>query len=83
MSKDEKLIKKFQTNPLPNDIDFSDFKKYLEMYGFRLISVKGSHNLFTHDDIKEPYVIPTVNGRKVKPYYLKQINKIIKELEAK
>ena len=81
MAKLEKLIKKFQTTPLPVDIDIGDFLKYAEFYGFKHERIRGSHYIFTHEKLVDPYPIPTVNEKKVKSIYLREFNKLIKKVE--
>lgn len=81
MSQKEKLISYMQSNPLPTDISFDDFKKYLEYYGFELKRTDGSHNMFVHNKSGLMYTVPTLNGRNVKTIYLKKANEIIKQME--
>lgn len=83
MSKEDKLIQRFQTEPLPKDIDFADFKKYMELYGFRLDRTDGSHNMFVHDETGKMYPVSTVNGRQVKSYHVKNFNNLLKTMEVK
>ena len=76
MSKIEKLIQRFQTYPLPKDIDFDDYIKYAEYYGFRIVRTNGSHNVFANEEGVE-ITVSSVNGRKVKTYFLNNLNIII------
>lgn len=82
MSQIEKLIKKMQAKPTPKRVDFDEFKKYLEHFGFFLDRTKGSHNMFVHKkkNIHMP-PIPTISGKEVKAAYVDQANEIILEME--
>ena len=62
LSKDDKLIKRMTAKPIPSDIEFKEFRQYLEMYGFKLDRTNGSHNIFIHPNSIDIYSIPTVNG---------------------
>ena len=77
MSQKEKLIKKYTTYPLPVEVDFVEFMKYLEMNGFKRISFKGSHHIFYQESSEVVISIPTVNGKIVKSSYVKLANEII------
>jgi predicted RNA binding protein YcfA (HicA-like mRNA interferase family) len=83
LAKDEKLIKKFQSEPLPKDIDFDEMKKYLELFDFEIDRQSGSHVIFVHKNPNLSYPIPLKNGRYVKSRYLKEINKKIMEINNK
>ena len=81
MSQKEKLIKKYTTYPLPVEVDFEEFIKYLEICGFKKISIKGSHHIFIHNNFKGVFSVATMNGKKVKSTYIKMANDIIKKGE--
>lgn len=83
LSKDDKLIKRMTAKPIPSDIEFKEFRRYLEMYGFKLDRTNGSHNIFIHPNSIDIYSIPTVNGKTVKPQYIKMMNQVIALLEDK
>lgn len=53
---------------------FSDVKKMMEKAGYRLVRVSGSHHYFTKPG-SQPFSIPVHQG-KVKPYYVRQVEKI-------
>ena len=83
MSNDKKLIDKFQKEPLPKEIALDDLIRYLELFGFEIIKNrgKGSHCIARHRNIERPFTIPSKNGKTVSFVYLKELNKIIKNLE--
>lgn len=64
MSTKEKLLKNIKNNP--KNVSYDDIKKLLNLYGFELVSIKGSHHKFRkngdtimipfHKPIKEVYV---------------------------
>jgi predicted RNA binding protein YcfA (HicA-like mRNA interferase family) len=53
---------------------FTQVKKILEMKGYRLTRISGSHHIFTKKE-SLPVSIPVHNG-KVKAFYVKQIERI-------
>jgi predicted RNA binding protein YcfA (HicA-like mRNA interferase family) len=53
---------------------FSEVKKMLERAGYQLVRVHGSHHYFTKPGA-EPFSIPVHHG-KVKPYYVRQVEKV-------
>ncbi len=53
---------------------FGAVKKMLEAKGYRLVRISGSHHVFEKPGTGI-FVVPVHNG-KVKPYYVKQIEKI-------
>ena len=57
-----------------SEVRFSQVKKLLEKKGYDLTRISSSHHIFTKKG-SLPVSIPVHNG-KVKPYYVKQIEKI-------
>lgn len=53
---------------------FGDVEKLLAKKGYELTRIKGSHHIFTKKG--SPTISIPVRKGKVKPYYVKQINKI-------
>jgi len=58
----------------PNEARFSEIKKKMEAAGYRLVRISGSHHYFTKPGA-QPFSIPVHQG-KVKPYYVRQVEKI-------
>ncbi|KKM16059.1 hypothetical protein LCGC14_1689690 [marine sediment metagenome] len=59
---------------MASEVRFSEVQKMLERKGYTLARVSGSHHVFTKPgDL--PVSIPVHKG-KVKPYYVRQIEKI-------
>jgi predicted RNA binding protein YcfA (HicA-like mRNA interferase family) len=54
---------------------FSDLQRMLERAGWRLVRDRGSHHCFAKPD--ETLLSIPVHQGKVKPYYARQIEKII------
>jgi predicted RNA binding protein YcfA (HicA-like mRNA interferase family) len=52
MSKKEKLLRKFQTTPVRNDLTFSELKTLLLGLGFEMKEGKGSRVKFFHEEKK-------------------------------
>ncbi len=59
-----------------NEKQFVKIKKMLERAGYRLVRISGSHHYFTKPG-EQPFSIPVHNG-KVKPYYVRQVEKVCK-----
>lgn len=53
---------------------FSEVKNLLDRSGYRLVRISGSHHYFTKPGA-EPFSIPVHHG-KVKPYYVRQVEKV-------
>jgi predicted RNA binding protein YcfA (HicA-like mRNA interferase family) len=59
---------------MPSPVRFAVVKKQLEQHGWRLIRVTGSHHVFKKPNA--PDVVIPVHGGKVKPFYVRQVDKI-------
>jgi predicted RNA binding protein YcfA (HicA-like mRNA interferase family) len=74
MAKREKLIEALTNHP--NNVTFSDVQALLEIEGFNLDPITGSHHIFKKDDIT--FVIP-VHKNRVKSVYVKRVIDLINE----
>lgn len=63
--------------PMASEQRFSKVRQMLESAGYELDRIKGSHHVFTKAQ-RQPVSIPVHRG-KVKPYYVRQAEKIIEE----
>lgn len=52
MSKKEKLMKKFLTVPVRNDLTFNELMTLLEALGFKMVEGNGSRVKFFHNEKK-------------------------------
>ena len=59
---------------------FRTIKKLLESNGWYLNRVRGSHHIFKHERL--PTVSIPVHKNQVKAFYVKEIEKLIREAEA-
>lgn len=59
---------------MASEVRFNEVKKLLKKKGYKLTRISGSHHIFTKRGF-QPISIP-VHNRKVKSYYVKQIEKI-------
>lgn len=59
---------------MPSEKRFSEVRQMLERAGFRLVRIQGSHHYFTRPG-EQPISIPVHRG-KVKPYYVRQVQRI-------
>ncbi len=62
------------TSYVANDKKFAVVQKMLEKKGYELVRINGSHHIFDKPGCN-PVSIP-VHKRKVKPYYVKHIEKL-------
>ncbi|MCX5965399.1 MAG: type II toxin-antitoxin system HicA family toxin [Cyanobacteria bacterium] len=74
MAKREKLIEALSNHP--NNVTFSDIQALLEIEGFNLDRITGSHHIFKKDEIT--FVIP-VHKNRVKSVYVKRVIDLINE----
>ncbi len=72
MGKKEKLLELLKSSP--NNVTFGDIRKLLELEGFDLDRITGSHHIFKRDEIV--LVIPVHNNR-VKSVYVKRVVELI------
>jgi len=72
MSKKEKLLELLKNSP--NNVMFGDIRKFLELEGFDLDRITGSHHIFKRNEIV--LVIPVHNNR-VKSVYVKRVVELI------
>ena len=59
---------------MPSETRFSEVRKMLERAGYRLVRVSGSHHCFAKPG--ETLLSIPVHQGKVKPYYVRQVEKI-------
>jgi predicted RNA binding protein YcfA (HicA-like mRNA interferase family) len=55
-------------------VRFQQVRRMLEAKGYRLDRVRGSHHIFVK--VRSQNIIVPVHGGKVKPFYVRQIEKI-------
>jgi len=75
MSKLEKVLDKVLRGTSDANIDFDDLRYLLNAIGFQE-RIRGSHHIFTKDDVLE-IVNLQPKGSKSKPYQVKQIRDLI------
>jgi len=76
--KNQKLFEKVLRNPY--DVRFSEMTKLLNVFGFDLKRIEGSHHIYKYPTI--PYLINIQNkGGKVKSYQVNQFLDIINEFK--
>ncbi|MBC7797809.1 MAG: type II toxin-antitoxin system HicA family toxin [Pyrinomonadaceae bacterium] len=75
MSKSKKIRDRILAGNADANIDFDDLCWLLQEYGFDL-RVKGSHHIFTRNDVAEILNLQT-KGSKTKPYQVKQVRNLI------
>jgi len=79
MSKMDKILLKILTGTSDTNIPFNDLCSLLKNFGFEE-RIKGSHPIFTREDIEEILNIQPKES-KAKPYQVKQIRDIFVKYE--
>ncbi len=67
MSKHDKLILKLLLGNSDKNFEFADVVKLLRQLGFE-IRIKGSHHIFTKENVDEIINLQPLNNNKTKPY---------------
>lgn len=75
MGQFEKLMFSILSGSKDRDIRFDDLCRVLESCGFQS-RVKGSHHIYTHDDVQEIINIQP-DGSYAKPYQVKQVRQVV------
>lgn len=75
MSKVDKILFKIINGISDKNIEFNEFVNLLLKLGFEL-RIKGSHHIFTKEEIDEIINIQSKNG-KAKPYQVKQVRELV------
>ncbi len=68
----ERLLARISRGDVEN-IDFADFCRLLEAFGFRLKRTVGSHDIYAHPDTVEILTLQPVGG-KAKAYQVKSFS---------
>ena len=76
MSKIKKLIEKILQGNSDKNINFEDMRNLLLSFGFEE-RVKGSHHIYSKENIQEIINIQPTNENTAKPYQVKQIRELI------
>lgn len=75
MSKVDKILFKIINGLSDKNIEFNEFVNLLLKLGFEL-RIKGSHHIFTKEEIDEIINIQSKDG-KAKPYQVKQVRELV------
>lgn len=62
---------------MPSDVRFAEVRKLVEVHGWELVRISGSHHVFQLPDGRS-YVVP-VHRNKVKHVYFREIKKLLGE----
>ena len=81
MGKYEKLLFKILQGRSDSNIDFSDLRRLLEIFGFKE-RIKGSHHIFSKGGVDEILNLQESQG-KAKPYQVKQVRNLILKYRLK
>lgn len=76
MGKNEKLIAKILRGTSDKNIDFNELVRLMNWLGFDE-RIKGSHHIYTREDVEEIINIQPSSENKAKAYQVKQIRELI------
>jgi predicted RNA binding protein YcfA (HicA-like mRNA interferase family) len=76
MTKKQKLFAKILSES--KNIQFSEFLRLLEAFGFQLARINGSHHIFRHPMFPEQLNLQNKNGQ-AKSYQIKQFLRLVEE----
>ena len=77
MSRTEKLIRKLRSGSV---LSFAELQAILELFGFRLDRIGGSHHIYVHPRATRPVSIQP-DGKDAKRYQVRQVRDMIEEFE--
>jgi hypothetical protein len=60
------------------NIRFSELSRLVQTFGFQLVRINGSHQIFRHSEIDEQLNLQNKNGQ-AKPYQIKQFLQLVEE----
>jgi predicted RNA binding protein YcfA (HicA-like mRNA interferase family) len=78
--KKRKLLQKALSSP--KNMQFNEMVTLVEVFGFRLSRVKGSHHIFVHPQVRELVNLQNVGG-KAKPYQVRQFLRLVERYNLK
>jgi predicted RNA binding protein YcfA (HicA-like mRNA interferase family) len=64
------------------NVDFADFRRLVEAYGFHLLRVTGSHHAFGHPAVPELLNLQPVSGE-AKPYQIRQFLRLVERYDLR
>ncbi len=80
MVKKQKLLRKIVTGS--RNIRFDEFTALLEVFGFILDRINGSHHIFKHAKIERSFPVQSVKGQ-AKPYQVQQLLTLIEQYQLR
>lgn len=76
MKNSQKVLKRILAGA--KNIRFEEMISLVEAFGFRLLRVKGSHHIFTHDGLDKLLNLQEADGE-AKPYQIKQFLTLVEK----
>jgi predicted RNA binding protein YcfA (HicA-like mRNA interferase family) len=58
------------------NVGFTEFRRLIEAFGFRLRQVSGSHHIYTHPEVPRPLSLQP-HRREAKPYQIRQFLEMV------
>lgn len=80
MTSNAKLWRRIRAGHSQN-IDFRDFCRLLESFGFELQRQRGSHSVYANDAVKELMNVQARRDGSVKAYQVQQLRKLVREYD--
>lgn len=66
-----------------HNIDFADFCRMIEAFGFAFDRQEGSHQIYAHDAVAERVNVQTRRDGSAKHYQVRQFRDLVKEYDLK
>jgi predicted RNA binding protein YcfA (HicA-like mRNA interferase family) len=70
-----KLLSRITRGSVAN-VDFGDFCRLVESFGFELVRTSGSHHIYSHPELSELVNLQDVGGQ-AKPYQIRQFLRLV------
>ena len=80
MSRSDKLIGKVESHR-QGDFPFAELRRYLELYGWVVVRIEGSHHRFAREGYDSLTV--SVHGGKAKASAVKEARQLIKDSQSR
>ena len=77
MSRSAKLIRKLSSG---SALSFVELQAILEIFGFRLARISGSHHIYVHSIVSRPISVQP-DGKDAKRYQVRQVRDMIAEFK--
>nr|MBQ4318647.1 type II toxin-antitoxin system HicA family toxin [Clostridia bacterium] len=82
MGRYDKLKEKILSTPTANDISPEKLQSFLKHFGFEIKHINGSHFIYAYKGTDKTFMLNIPMHDPVKPTYIDEVRKRIKEIEG-